>query len=116
MSKFYSFNQNNSGGSFDFDEADGITHWVIVEADSLDDAIKRAQNIGIYFDGCSTGRDCSCCGNRWYEPWSDDASEQPEIYGEALTSETFDEQSIGKWMTDGKEACVHYKDGRKEWF
>jgi hypothetical protein len=26
---FYHFDQNNSGGLFDFDEADGITHHVI---------------------------------------------------------------------------------------
>lgn len=113
---FYEFDQNNSGGFFDFDESAGITHWVIVEADSLQDAIDRAEDIGVYFDGCSKGIDCSCCGDRWHEPWSDDASTEPTIYGEPLTNDTFAERGLGTWMNKGKEACVHYKDGRKEWF
>lgn len=23
--------------------------------------------------------------------------------------------ALGKWMKDGKEICVHFLDGRKEW-
>lgn len=37
---FYTFNQNNSGGSFDFDKARGITHYVIIEANSVEHANK----------------------------------------------------------------------------
>lgn len=61
MSKFYHFSQNNSGGSFDFDENSGITHHVVIEANSADHASARAQDIGIYFDGVRDGVDCGCC-------------------------------------------------------
>lgn len=65
MAMFYHFSQNNSGGSFDFDKNDGITHHVVIEAVSAESANKKLQDIGGYFDGCDTGRDCSCCGDRW---------------------------------------------------
>lgn len=112
MREFYTFNQNNSGGSFDFDETAGITHYVIVEAESVDDALDRASAIGLYFDGCSTGRDCSCCGDRWNAPWEDDGTEKPSIYSTPVEDEVFKHA----WMPEGKEACVHYIDGRKEWY
>lgn len=108
---FYEFNQNNSGGSLDFDENDGITHFVVVEADDLQEAIHKAEKIGLYFDGCDNGIDCPCCGDRWYAPWKDDGEEFPTVYGSKIT-----EKSIGiRWMQEGKEVCVHYADGRKEW-
>jgi hypothetical protein len=111
---FYEFNQNNSGGHFEFDEDDGITHFVIIEADSLEDCLKRAAFIGIYFDGCREGIDCSCCGDRWYEPWKEDGKEQPEIYGEH--PKIYAAKDGLKWMEKGKEVCIHYKDGTREWY
>ena len=61
---FYEFIQNNSGGTFIYDEQKGISYSVIVEADSENDAITRAEQIGLYFDGKG---DCPCCGNYcWY--------------------------------------------------
>jgi hypothetical protein len=81
--KFYHFSQNNSGGSFVLDEVSGITHHVIIEACSVDDANKRAEAIGLYFNGWG---DCNCCGNRWSEQWSygdrDPGTSTPEVYGE----------------------------------
>lgn len=62
---FYRFNQNNSGGSFVEDE--DLTHTVFIEAGSAKEANARAENFGIYFDGCNSGIDCDCCGDRWYE-------------------------------------------------
>lgn len=108
---FFHFSQNNSGGSFNFDEKDGITHHVIIEAHNRDDAIERAKNIGIYFDGVEKGRDCECCGDRWYVPWTDDGDEHPSVYGTPLT------EFIPKilWMDEGRETCVHYMDGHREW-
>lgn len=65
--KFFDFSQNNSGGSFVFDEQRGITHFVIVEAMDADHANSVAENIGLYFNGCESGNDCDCCGDRWSE-------------------------------------------------
>lgn len=76
-SKFYTYDQNNSGGSFDVD--DNVSEYVIIEAKSADHANKIAEDIGIYFDGCSTGDDCSCCGDRWYRAYDDDGKDEPMI-------------------------------------
>lgn len=108
---FFHFSQNNSGGSFDFDEDRGITHHVVIEAKSKDHASAIAQDIGIYFDGVRKGMDCGCCGDRWYEPYAD-GDDTPKVYGKS--PETYD--SMFMWMDEGKEICVHYLDGRMEWF
>ena len=110
---FYTFNQNNSGGAFDYDTNRGISHYVIVEADSVEDAVDRAETIGLYFDDSG---DCSCCGDRWSDYLSEeyDADELPSIYGTVVDfseSATYG-SDIGsyKWI-NGYEAFVHYKDG-----
>ncbi len=64
---FYSYRQNNSGGSFIIDK--DVTLFVIIEADSNGEADNKAEEVGLYFDGCDDGRDCSCCGDRWYKPY-----------------------------------------------
>ena len=100
--KFYQFRQNNSGGSFVFDN--DVAPYVFIEAVDHDDANRRAQNIGIYFDGCLTGEDCSCCGDRWSPADESDAEDTPNIDG---LWHTF-------WTdSDGLFAIVHYMDGRK---
>jgi hypothetical protein len=109
---FYHFDQNNSGGHFDFDERHGITANVIIEAVNAQQANNRAEDIGIYFDGCSTGRDCHCCGDRWYEADETDANSEPSVHGGPV-AEVYEGIT---WMEEGKETCVHYLDGRKEWF
>jgi hypothetical protein len=63
----YEFRQNNSGGSFREDKKKGIGLRVFIEAASAEEANKKAQDIGLYFDGCYEGIDCPCCGDRWYE-------------------------------------------------
>lgn len=100
---FYTFSQNNSGGSFTFNAEAGISHYVIIEADDLAEAMGKAEEIGLYFDGAG---DCPCCGNRWYEPW--EVSEKPEIYGEPVT----EDWKCNKWMGDNPEAFIHYKNGK----
>lgn len=111
--KFYTYNQNNSGGRFTFDEERGITHFVIIEAEDNDFADFRAEKIGLYFDGCATGSDCSCCGDRWYRQWKDDGSDSPQVYDKHPK----DHEDIFNWgFTPNKSTCVHYVDGRKEWF
>lgn len=69
MTQFYKFNQNNSGGSFDIDDAQGIGPRIWIEANDEQHAMNRALDIGLYFDGVDAGTDCECCGDRWSEPW-----------------------------------------------
>lgn len=61
--KFYEYSQNNSGGSFYVDE--NVCNQVFIEATNEKHANSIAKEIGIYFDGCAIGIDCSCCGDRW---------------------------------------------------
>ena len=107
---FYCFSQNNSGGGFDID--DNVAHFVIIEADSAFAANDRAESIGIYFDGCETGNDCPCCGDRWTDKWSDDSGDEaPVIYGTPVA------EHKNMWVDQGKPyAYVYYADGRKETF
>lgn len=108
MPKFYTFTQDNSGGSFDYDKKRGITNFVIIEANNADEANARAETIGLYFDGRG---DCPCCGNRWCEardPY--DATKTPELYEMPLAE--YMEQNA--WCTVDMIA-THYADGRIEW-
>ena len=114
MSRFYHFSQNNSGGSFDFDEDSGITVHVIIEATDHANANDIAEDAGIYFDGCRDGVDCNCCGDRWYPAW-DDGDENPSVYGDELTDEWA--PKFSKLAPNGfGEACVHFLDGTKKWY
>ena len=108
---FFEYRQNNSGGDFDFDEKSGITHQVVIEASSLEEANQKAANIGIYFNGCDSGIDCSCCGDRWSEPWDETGTEAAQAAGKPVA-----EATGFQWMQDGKEIAVHYADGRICWF
>lgn len=94
QTKFYTFCQNNSGGSFD--ESAEVGKYVIVEAVDALHANARAELLGIYFDGCSTGHDCSCCGDRWYRADERDGFDQPIIYGEP--AETYKPEGLAKIM------------------
>lgn len=76
--KFYQFNQNNSGGSFDVDNK--VCHRLFIQADNVDEAAEIAESIGVYFNGVDEGMDCECCGDRWYRPWSDDDMVFPYKY------------------------------------
>jgi hypothetical protein len=109
---FYTIDQNNSGGRFAIDYEAGITCYVIVEADNAIEANERAEQIGIYFEGVEDGYDCECCGDRWYTAHEDDAKETPTVYGEP--PEKYVDKPCSRW--DNHPVCVHYKDGRKEWF
>ena len=71
--KFYHFRQNNSGGIFDVD--DKLCASLYIEAENEEDAIQKAFDMGVYFDGVEDGHDCECCGDRWYEPDEEDGIE-----------------------------------------
>lgn len=90
--KFYEYNQNNSGGRFEVNKK--LCHRIVIQAHNADEARDKALRLGIYFDGCSIGVDCSCCGDRWYE--TADETTLPYRYG------TFA-------LKDAKESGYDYK-------
>lgn len=97
---FYTYDQNNSGGGFSHNRERGIGYCVSIEADNRTEATNKARDIGIYFDGCYEGIDCSCCGDRWYD--SPEEADEPLMYGRPVK---------GGW---GVPSYIHYKDGRIE--
>ena len=104
---FYTFNQKNSGGDYVISVGKGIAVYVIIEAETIEEAIDKAEGIGLYFDGAG---DCPCCGNRW-NTYAED-SEVPMIYGEPAEDYFTSEAS---WRRDNN-VCIHYADGTKKWF
>ena len=103
---FYEFNQNNSGGHFT--RSRNLDHYVIVEANDLSDAIDRANGIGIYFNGVAEWMDCSCCGDRWYEPYRDEGKDEPSHYDSPLTLANSSTTKNPREHT----VVIHYLDGR----
>lgn len=118
MSKWFDFNQNNSRGVHDFEDLTygrGISVHVIIEADSAEDANKRAEEIGLYFGRYKSGLDCECCGLRWTkESQGEPGDDQPSIYGKPLSRDGnhFHYATKTSWAEAGcPEGFVHYKDG-----
>lgn len=110
---FYTFNQNNSGGRFVYDERLGLSVYVIVEAHNSVDVLQRAENIGIYFDpGCLI--DCECCGSRWSEYDATEATGTPTVYGLSVTD--YVAKYPGGWLKNGFDVFIHYLEGRVEGF
>lgn len=110
---FWTFSQNNSGGRFYTSLKDGIAAGgIIVEAESEDDAIARAESLGLYWNGADDdGPDCPCCGSRWSTPW-DEGYPVPTVYGKALALFPYSEEtemSLHMWGT----YVVHYMDGTR---
>ena len=115
---FYHYRQNNSGGSFTFCQNRGISVHVIVEAGSAKMADERAEEIGLYFDGCENGRDCSCCGDRWSRVY-EKGNKVPSIYNSPVKAgdKFVKEKYFSKSMKEGQpEGFIHYEDGRVEEF
>lgn len=111
MTAFWTFDQNNSGGRFVFDKKRGITHYVIIEAESVEDANNIARDIGLYYNGVANGIDCGCCGDRWNEAIDERGDFKPSIYGAPLIPDIDGKLSIqhgATWMKPGYEACIHW--------
>ena len=111
---FYHFCQNNSGGTFDRDHKSGISHHVIVEGTDADDIVSRAEAIGLYWDGCQDGRDCSCCGDRWYRPLDNLSLDTvPRLHDQNVSDGVYTPSGLtSRWIKDGPEGYIHYMDGR----
>jgi|SRR5690625_1862442 len=89
--KFYTYDQNNSGGYFIVNE--DVDGYVIIEAESkleADDILS-----GIVEDYSDY---CDCCGERWGEHI--DESESPSIFGRPVD---ISEEGV----------IIYYADGRK---
>jgi hypothetical protein len=106
--KFYIFNQNNSGGRWRIDLKNGISHIVIIEAKNAKEANSRAVSAGVYFDGVEDGSDCECCGDRWSRVRDDDWD-----YKNTL-EEIVMELNRCEYTKREKSVYVHYIDGRFE--
>jgi len=120
---WYEFRQNNSGGSFQMDN--DLTVHVLIQAASTGEANTKAQDIGIYFDGCSDGLDCDCCGDRWYE--AGDAMESFTTYNWSDRFEPKKHANVREyaqavadavmWAEDGKPSVIlYYADDTVERF
>lgn len=101
--KFFTFNQNNSGGRFVVDKSEGICECVIIEAKNAEQANEIAEKIGIYFNGVDNDRDCPCCGDRWYDVDDRDGKDEPSFYGDPISKAT------ASLFVDN--VFVHYLDG-----
>ncbi len=92
---FYKFQQNNSGGSFVTD--DKLCHVLVIEALSEREAIAKAEDLGCYWDGCDSGNDCPCCGDRWYKS------------ADEIDFSQYKEKGYGVGVYD------HYPDAEERW-
>lgn len=111
---FYEFRQNNSGGRFDVD--DKLCHRVFIEADTAEEANAKLLELGGYFDGCSTGRDCDCCGDRWEEQ-SGEGNKYPFEYIEGVTFKDVKEHAqylANNYGWTVPDVRIYYKDGTVE--
>lgn len=101
---FFRFSQNNSGGVWC-----GPAMEVYVEAPSAKVANALALDYDIYFDGCDSGMDCSCCGDRWYPAW-EEGVESPKL--------PEPDAMYDRWAEGAKipRTVVFYLDGRVEKF
>jgi len=107
---FYTYRQNNSAGWFQIDKRVNI--YVIIEADKCD-VNDRAEQIGLYFDGCEQNLDCECCGDRWYRCHIGEGTETPTIYDDKIDSfvPVFDRKShdVVCYFANGAVGYTTYK-------
>ena len=92
QTKFYEFNQNNSGGHFDVDE--NVCHRVIIEAMDEKHAVALLEPMIENQSGS-----CSCCGDRWSTEYA------YEINFDEYKEEGY---SVGVYS--------HYPDAEQRWF
>ena len=109
---FFHFLQNNSGGKFIFDATRGLSVHVIVEGSDIDEVNFRANEIGIYFDGCDDGIDSDCCGDRWYRPIGE-LDCKPMVYDDPVKgNDPWPKGGPRRWVKEGFPAgYIHYKCG-----
>ena len=71
---WYEYRQNNSGGHFNG------PRYIYIFAEDSKQADEYAENTDeIYFNGCSRGIDCDCCGDRWSKAWTGEGRTNSEM-------------------------------------
>jgi hypothetical protein len=105
---FFTYMQNNSGGTFVVDE--NLGHYVIIEAETEWQADAKAEDLGVYFDGCADGRDCDCCGDRWYSAAA--GTKTPKIYDTPAGKFWRDTMKEHDFMACWCSIRIHYRTGR----
>lgn len=101
---WYEICQNNSGGSFTVN--DKVCHRLYIEAVDLLEAKYKAERLGCYWDGVARGRDCDCCGDRWY------LSEYNKLDLEEESIEDHAQRYANKYGWTKPEARIYYHDGK----
>jgi hypothetical protein len=114
MSKFFEFNQNNTGGSFEVN--DKLCHRLFIEADNYEEANSIAERLGCYWDGVYGGMDCDCCGDRWYPNSEGDGIDLGKISDSYKiifsTIEIYAQYLADKYGWTNPDCRIFYKDGR----
>jgi hypothetical protein len=105
--RYFDFSQNNTGGDFHRDE--NLGDHVIIAAIDHEDANKRLQRLGGYFNGCDDGSDCSCCGDRWYEKGSYDKGDEAPLICSMLIP-----QYMATFSWPGRRIIVYHADGYRD--
>lgn len=97
--KWYTFMQNNSGGSFV--ENDNVCEIVSIQAETAKDAVRFAKRI------MDNSNSCDCCGPRWsFYIDENDGYDVPSLYGEPMVG--------AKRLMFRSQAILHYADGRRQ--
>ncbi len=106
--KFFTFIQNNSGGSFR-----SPATYVIIEAQNASEANSLAETVGVYFNGCRSGLDCDCCDDRWYSKYEEDKGDDlPAIYDKDAREEAI----MGRKRSSTiKNILIRHYDGTEEY-
>ncbi len=108
--KWFEFTQNNTGGSFDVDSK--LCHRLFIQAEDEADAVRIAEEMGVYFDGVHLGHDCPCCGDRWYFP---NELSFPIKYTKGVvfkTPEAYAQHLANEYGWTGPDSRIFYKAGR----
>lgn len=104
--KFYTFYQSRINGcQYEIDERDRTSRYVIIEADSADDANQRARALGMVHEA------------RWPKVNEAASDDVPSVFSEPVgTMESPPDRFNVATELDKPLATVHYQDGRIETF
>lgn len=96
---FYTYDQNNSGGYFI--ENDDVREYLIIEADSVDEANDKMYDVTEDYSEF-----CTCCGARWSSFWGEEGKEEPMIYDIPVND------VVKEMFTNS--CIIYYKNGDKK--
>jgi hypothetical protein len=101
--KWFTLNQNNSGGVFTVDE--NVAEWVCIQALSAEEAMAKAEAF------CTNEGSCPCCGDRWYINFDEEDGKQvPMIYNTPVEEYV----PIKLFFAQERHIKLHFYDGHVE--